>query len=245
MRKLKSCVTGLLLGAGGMYAGLQYHLLLASEGFLVVPRAPQHRLQDVFADIQDWDADTWAARPQVARAVTEHGRADLIEPQRLPGLLDKLRTFAAPDHQVLPEATGSPQHEKSTRVPAPIANGKIAETDESTAESAVDQPTFVRSVLPLAELFGLSLSEGNQDRTPSGADEPHTETLVMPTGTERSLEVEFLPPPDAVDLGQPEPFPGSSPLQWRQTDSHSEYGQPGQPRRQAVKLIGPITQAPA
>jgi hypothetical protein len=243
MKKLKSCATGLLLGAGGMYAGLQYHLLLAPEGFLVVPRAPQHRLQQVFADIQDWDADAWAARPQLARAVTEHGRADLIEHQRQPGLLDKLRMFTTPDQQVLPETTDRPGRNESSPLPAPIADRKIAETDTSRAEISGSQPSFVRSVLPLTELFGLSLGAGSQNR--SSRRERDAETLVMPTGTEGSLEVEFLPPPDAIDLGQPEPFPDSGRWQWRQTDTHSEYGQPGQPRRQAVKLISPVPQAPA
>ena len=46
MGRFKSLMTGALLGAGGMYVGMQYHVLMAPEGMLLVPRTPQARLQD-------------------------------------------------------------------------------------------------------------------------------------------------------------------------------------------------------
>ena len=96
MGRVKSLLAGVVLGAGGMYAGLQYHLLQADEGFLIVPRAPQQHLQDAYADVRQWDAAAWTARPRLSLAVTEHGRGDLIASGVSSGVIQELRKTFAP-----------------------------------------------------------------------------------------------------------------------------------------------------
>src|SRR5690606_7967648 len=120
MGRMKSLLAGVVLGAGGMYAGLQYHLLQADEGFLIVPRAPQQRLQDAYADIRQWDAGTWTARPRLALAVTEHGRGDLITDGVSSSIINELRETFAPLQTTLGEESQGwePATTSSNQAPA-------------------------------------------------------------------------------------------------------------------------------
>ncbi|MGD9854635.1 MAG: hypothetical protein AB7U20_06750 [Planctomycetaceae bacterium] len=207
MGKFKSMLGGAVVGAGGMYLGLQYHLLLAPEGFLLVPRAPQHTLREAYADVQQWDARSWAAHPRLSLAVAEHGRSDLIGDGVKSGLIDGLKSSLTPDRQQLGESTGAWEPAGPADVPAPIVDGKIAESQSAPR----------RGYLPLSELFGLK----------SGAEEPpsadgargQSMTPVLPTGSTSPPEVELLPSPDDVDLGQPQPLPRKPNSQWRQSDA--------------------------
>jgi hypothetical protein len=204
MGKLKSLIAGTLLGAGGMYLGLQYHLLHADEGFLVVPRMPQQRLQDTYADVRDWDAATWTARPQLALAVTQYGRGDLISDGVKTKVLDNLRDSIAPLQQRLNEASGGWEPATTTRAPAP---------DEPKSQQTPPR----RGYLPLAELFGINEQMLSSSSSGHSADDSSI-TPVLPTGvsTPKQVEIlpspgefELLPEPDEVQLGPSAPIPGS------------------------------------
>lgn len=215
MGRFKSLLAGAVLGAGGMYAGLQYHLLQADEGFLIVPRAPQQRLQDAYADIRQWDAAAWSARPRLTLAVTEHGRGDLITSGVASGMIQELRNSFAPLQEHLGEVSHGWEPATTTTRPAPVASPPPISA-HSHPPTKVDPPTVRRGFLPLADLFGIG-------EKPAAAQERLVEpdpdvTPVMPAGVTRPLKVEILPPPaeyealdppDDVDLGPAAPLPGS------------------------------------
>ncbi len=200
MGKLKSFVTGTLIGAGGMYVGLQYHVLMAPEGIVMVPRSPQSRLQDAYADIRTWDGKTWAARPNMSLAVTEYGRADLIAEGATQGVLDKLRGAIAPLQEELGETSRSWEPAETSRVPAPIPE---SEGTTSTEEG----PPARKGFLPLADLFDFGGSDADRDLSRSLPSGNGSQAPIVPAAKSTPPEVEFLPPPDEIDLGTPGQFP--------------------------------------
>lgn len=214
MGKLRSLIGGTLLGAGGMYVGLQYHVLLAPEGPVLVPRSPQHSLKEAFADIQEWDAEMWAAHPQISLAVQEHGRLDLINPKPKPSVLENLRGKLLPTREQSSTSNSGWEPLVTPEDPVPSAEGKIASAGQDP-----EKTSRKRSFLPLAELFGFNSSpkESNDGR----ADESETQgaAAVVPTGTTSPPEVELLPPPDEADMRQPIPLPRNYPTRWQQSDA--------------------------
>ncbi len=211
MGKLKSLITGALIGAGGMYVGLQYHVLMAPEGVMMVPRSPQARLQDAYADIRTWDAKTWSARPRMSLAVTEYGRADLMTEGAKQGVLDKLRNTFAPEQEQLGEARTGWEPADSIDVPAPIR-------DSQRVAPAQDQSPVRKGFLPLADLFGFDRADTDRDIDRSILPESDSRTSVRPAGRTSPPEVEFLPAPDDIDLGSPTQFPDNLRSRPRQTD---------------------------
>lgn len=216
MGKLKSLMIGALLGAGGMYIGLQYHLLQAEEGFLIVPRMPQQRLQDTYADVRDWDAGTWTARPRVALAVTEDGRGDLISGGVTTKVLNNLRESIAPVRERLRETSGGWEPTTTTRVP-PSGGTSAPDTarDRTHPPEQTAQPR--RGFLPLAELFGINRPAQSWESSSTVLPENSSITPVLPAGAITPKQVELLPSPgefemlrepDDVQLGPSAPFPG-------------------------------------
>jgi hypothetical protein len=203
-----------------MYVGLQYHILMAPEGMLLVPRAPQHSLKGAYADVQGWDVKEWAAHPQISLAVTEHGRSDLISEGVQRGILDGLRSTLIPEQEQVSTSTRGWEPADPPDAPAPIANGKVADTQKQPEKTAPPR----RSILPLAELFGFQRSQGKKE---DATRKQRTEAItpVLPTGTIMPPEVELLPSPDEVDLGQPQPLPRRPNSEWRQTDVNVNDGQ--------------------
>lgn len=216
MGMFKSLFTGALLGAGGMYVGLQYHVLQAEEGFLVVPRSPQQRIQDAYADIREWDTATWTARPRLALAVTEHGRGDLVADSASSGMIDELRETFLPLQEHLGEASRGWEPASTTSKPPPVSSPPPVDS-RSAPPSRVDPPSVRRGFLPLADLFGIGEKpESGTSRSLRGEDP--TVTPVLPAGVVRPKQVEILPPPgefetlngpDDVQLGPSAPIPGS------------------------------------
>lgn len=219
MGKLKSFVIGSLLGAGGMYVGLQYHVLQADEGFLIVARSPQQRIQDAYADVRDWDAATWSARPRLALAVTEQGRGDLIAEGVSTGLIDTLRESFASPSRTQQEVSSGWEPASTTGTPAP-QRGRSAAKPTSPAR---------RGFLPLAELFGL----GKSEQTPPPAADDSSIAPILPANDSKPKVVELLPTPKEfelldgpheVELGPSAPFPGSLPgVDRRRSDARDTW----------------------
>lgn len=212
MGKLKSLITGALIGAGGMYVGLQYHVLMAPEGVIMVPRSPQSRLQDAYADIRTWDAKTWSARPRMSLAVTEFGRADLITEGAKQGVLDKLRNAITPAQEQLGEARSGWEPADLSDVPAPIP-------ESQRIAPAQDEAPVRKGFLPLADLFGFDSAKSERDVDRSVLPEGDTRTNVRPAASTTPPEVEFLPPPDDIELGSPAEFPENLRNLPRQSDA--------------------------
>ncbi len=216
MSKFKTLVVGTILGAAAMYTGLQYHLLLAPEGLVLVPRTPQHSLKEAYADVQTWDSQSWASHPQLASAVTEHGRADLIGQGMTEQLLDEVQTSFTRRQQQMGSSNGRWEPAAPSDIPAPIADGKIAGTRSAPHDGAAPR----RGFLPLSELFGFK----SRERGHSAPDNARMKspTPVLPAGVRTPPQVEFLPSPDDVELGQPQPLPRRWTLPWRRSDADVE-----------------------
>ncbi len=200
MGKFKSLITGTLMGAGGMYVGLQYHVLVAPEGVIMVPRAPQTHLQDAYADIRTWDAKTWAARPRMSLAVTEYGRADLIAEGATEGVLDKLRGALAPKQEQLGEAGRGWEPAETSQVPAPIP-------DRQRGAPAKEGSPVRKGFLPLADLFDFGGDDTERDVSRTQPSGTGAHTPILPATATSPPEVEFLPAPEEIDLGAPGQFP--------------------------------------
>ncbi|GAB5441760.1 MAG: hypothetical protein Fues2KO_21090 [Fuerstiella sp.] len=78
MGKLKPFLFGSLLGAGLTVCALQFHVVHSHEGVRVVPRTPQPSLGLAYVDVRDWDAEKWADRPELVRALVANGSTDLV-----------------------------------------------------------------------------------------------------------------------------------------------------------------------
>lgn len=78
MGKLKPFLFGSLLGAGLAVCALQFHVVHSHEGVRVVPRTPQPSLGLAYVDVRDWDAEKWADRPELVRALVANGSTDLV-----------------------------------------------------------------------------------------------------------------------------------------------------------------------
>ena len=78
MRFLYTVFFGFLLGAATTYSAFSYHLIRADEGLVLVPRQ-RASLTDAYADIRNWQANEWTQHLDLAQALVEDGRGDLIQ----------------------------------------------------------------------------------------------------------------------------------------------------------------------
>lgn len=103
MGQFKPFLFGAILGAGIAVCSLQFHVVRSDEGFRVIPRTPQSSLGLAYADVRNWDAERWADRPELVRAMVANGSSDLIagsvassvvdSVSAESGTLDQLRSF--------------------------------------------------------------------------------------------------------------------------------------------------------
>ena len=80
MRRLIAALIFMMIGAGGMYAAFEYHVVQSKEGWLFVPKT-QAGLEDTFADIREWKATTWKDHPRLAQDGPSPGGAH-VRPHR-------------------------------------------------------------------------------------------------------------------------------------------------------------------
>lgn len=89
MRKILAALIFMLIGAGGMYAAFQYHVVQSKEGWMVIGKT-QVGLEDTYADIREWKATTWKKHPQLAQSLIDKGKGNLIIQSASSGLFDGL-----------------------------------------------------------------------------------------------------------------------------------------------------------
>ncbi|QDT95722.1 hypothetical protein [Gimesia aquarii] len=87
MRRIIASLLFMLIGAGGMYAAFEYHLIQSKEGWLVVPKS-QAGLRDAYVDIREWRAANWKEHPRLAQSLIDDGKGNLIIQSASNGLLD-------------------------------------------------------------------------------------------------------------------------------------------------------------
>lgn len=68
---------GVAVGAAGMFGGMNYHLVKASDGIHVVPKVTAE-LEDAYVDIREFDKEDWDEHRSLAIALVKAEKSDLI-----------------------------------------------------------------------------------------------------------------------------------------------------------------------
>jgi hypothetical protein len=77
MRSLWLFLGGILTGFVLLGLSYEYHFVMSDEGFLIVPKT-QSALKNIYVDIRNWSLKDWGEHPDVARALIQDGRSELI-----------------------------------------------------------------------------------------------------------------------------------------------------------------------
>ena len=95
---LGGLATGILL----MMLSYEYHFVRSGEGFLVVPKT-QSALKNIYVDIRGWSLEDWGDHPDVARALIQDGRSELVTSGAAHNALE----------QLIPKLTDNPESDPS------------------------------------------------------------------------------------------------------------------------------------
>ncbi len=98
MKSLWLFLGGVLTGFLLMGLSYEYHFVMSDKGFLIVPKT-QSALKNIYVDIRGWSLEDWGKHPDVARALIQDGRSELV------------RTGTAQNlEQLIPPLTDNPEH---------------------------------------------------------------------------------------------------------------------------------------
>lgn len=89
MRRMLASLIFMLIGAGGMYAAFEFHVIQSKKGWLFVPKA-EAGLHDTYVDIRRWQATTWKQHPKLAQSLINDGKGNLIIQSTSNGFFDGL-----------------------------------------------------------------------------------------------------------------------------------------------------------
>ena len=78
MRRMFSMMIALAAGGGLVWGGMNYHVLQTNQGVVVVHKR-QSTLSDTYADVREWGLQQWTDHPDLVAALSDAGRADVIE----------------------------------------------------------------------------------------------------------------------------------------------------------------------
>lgn len=90
MKRAKGFLTGVVVGALGMYGAMTYHVVRASDGLHLIPKV-HPGLAEVYVDIRSFDAGDWNAHRNLAAALVKADKESLIGSASLTGLRDAAR----------------------------------------------------------------------------------------------------------------------------------------------------------
>lgn len=89
MRRIVAALIFMMIGAGGMYAAFEVHIVQSKEGWHLIPKS-QAGLYDTYADIRKWQATTWKDHPRLAQSLIDNGKGNLIIQSASNGFFDGL-----------------------------------------------------------------------------------------------------------------------------------------------------------
>lgn len=78
MKRLSSFILGVLVGAGLLYGALNYHLVHADDGLHLVSKL-ESQLSMTYVDIREFTVADWANHTELAAALMNADRGDLVE----------------------------------------------------------------------------------------------------------------------------------------------------------------------
>ncbi len=78
MRRLFSFLSGVLAGGALIYFTMNFHLIHAQDGFHLVPKV-NAQLSNTYADIRAYKVADWAQHADIAAALVNANRRDLLD----------------------------------------------------------------------------------------------------------------------------------------------------------------------
>lgn len=78
MRRIWTFVSGIIVGGILIFAAMNYHIIRANDGLHVVPKVDA-QLALTYADIRDFTVADWAKNSELAAALMNANRRDLVD----------------------------------------------------------------------------------------------------------------------------------------------------------------------
>ena len=88
-RGLSLFALGLLVGGGVTYSAFTRHLVRADDGWHCVPNGGSS-LAGCYADVRSWTPADWAGHPQIARALVNAGKGDVVVRTSADGMFERI-----------------------------------------------------------------------------------------------------------------------------------------------------------
>ena len=97
MSRLGALILGVMVGAGGVYGSLNYHVVRNADGYNMV-RKLETTFEETYIDARQFGVSDWFEHPQVVKAIVKADKKDLLGEaaadslaETVSGALDKLR----------------------------------------------------------------------------------------------------------------------------------------------------------
>lgn len=78
MRRVWTFICGTIVGGALIYVAMNYHIIHAQDGLHVVPKV-EAKLALTYADIRDFTVADWAKHGELAAALMNANRRDLVD----------------------------------------------------------------------------------------------------------------------------------------------------------------------
>jgi len=212
---VKPLLLGTLVGAGVVGFVDRYYTVQTDDGWAVVEREHQPSLLDSYADVRGWSTADWADKPELARALVNGGKQDVL----IDGVGNGLLKDATDALGFAPEQSGAGNGAaigQGASGPAIIFGNK---PKEGTGSSA---PPTTNAGSSLLDRLQRQLQSNDDNRAPvttNGSGHPVSSTIRQPESnssfTERPLErtidrfsTSVTPPPEQPSASLPS-FPAA------------------------------------
>ena len=77
MKRVFWLLFGTVLGAFGMWASMNYHVLRTKDGITCVPKHTAC-LDGTFADVREWGVTEWTEHPELVLTLKKNDRTEII-----------------------------------------------------------------------------------------------------------------------------------------------------------------------
>lgn len=94
MSRISALIVGVVLGAGGLYGALNYHIVRTAAGLEAVPKESA-TLAETYVDVRQFGAGDWLEHRELAKAIVDAGKQDLIKDTTVDNLLEGVREAVA------------------------------------------------------------------------------------------------------------------------------------------------------
>lgn len=78
MRRIWTFLSGILAGGALIYFAMNFHLIRANDGFHLIPKV-NAQLPGTYADIREFKVTDWADNAEIAAALMNANRRDLLD----------------------------------------------------------------------------------------------------------------------------------------------------------------------